>query len=413
MLQPPRGFKDITSPQSEIFTHIENTARDVFKLFNYSEIRIPTVEYKELFIKSTGDTTDIVQKEMYTFEDSSKRILALRPEGTPGVVRSFINNSMYVSGKKTKFFYIANMFRAERPQAGRYREFEQIGAEYLGEKEPYADAELIIMLDTFLKRLSLLSEYKIEINSIGCNQCRLKYREKLVSYLSTKNLCNDCKIRLSKNPLRVLDCKIDRQQFIDIPVIDLCNECSTHYDKLKDLLNKVGVNFVENHLLVRGLDYYTRTVFEFKTELLGAQDAIGAGGRYDNLVSSMGGPDVAGAGWACGVERILMLIEKKSLNLIRKTPKIFIISQPGFEEHAFEIVCKLRNNSIPCDIISWGKTMKAQFRSADSNNADYVIIIGEEEIKNSYISVKNLKDSSQTRMEQTQLINFFKKLEEK
>ena len=412
MLNPPRGFKDIIPPQSELFTHIENTARDIFKVFNYLEIKTPTLEYKELFIKSTGEGSDIVQKEMYIFSDPSNRVLALRPEGTPGVVRAFINNSMHMWGKKTKFFYIANMFRAERPQAGRYREFEQIGVEYLGEKEPYADAEVIIMLDTFLKKL-LLSDYKIEINSLGCRECRSRYKEEIISYLSKKDLCNDCRIRLSKNPLRVLDCKVDRDQFSDIPRMDLCRECLIHYNKLKELLNKSGIEFYENHLLVRGLDYYTRTVFEFKTDLLGSQDAIGAGGRYDNLVSSMGGPDIPGIGWACGVERILMLIEKKGLTPQKREKKVFIIAQPGYEDHAFEITNRIRANSIICDTAPWGRSMKAQFRSADSNNADYAIIIGEDEVKNSYLTIRNLKNSTQIKIEQSRVIDFLKNPEDK
>ncbi|MCX7641022.1 MAG: histidine--tRNA ligase [Elusimicrobiales bacterium] len=413
MIQPPRGFKDILPPQSDIFTSIEKIAREIFKIFNYYEIRLPTLEYYELFIKSTGETSDIVQKEMYKFEDSNGRLLALRPEGTPGIVRSYINNSMHISGKKTKFFYIANMFRAERPQAGRYREFEQIGAEYIGDSTPYADAEIIIMLDTILKELKL-SDYKIEINSIGCSNCRVKYKKTLIEYLKSKQLCKDCKIRVEKNPLRILDCKIDKENLLDTPKIQLCEECITHHNSLKEILKENNIDFEENHLLVRGLDYYTKTVFEFKTNLLGSQDAIGAGGRYDKLVASMNGPDVAGTGWACGVERIAMLIEKKQIKIIKEIPKIFIVSQPNFENYAFKILNELRKNKIPVDYAGFGKTIKSQFRTSDSNAVDYVIIIGENEIKESYISLKILKESKQIKIKKDELINFFlKKLEGK
>ncbi len=407
MIQSPRGFKDILPPQSDVFTEIEKKAREIFRIFNYSEIRIPTLEHYELFIKSTGDTTDIVEKEMYKFEDASGRILALRPEGTPGVVRAYINNSMHLSGKKTKFFYIGNMFRAERPQAGRFREFEQIGVEYIGDETPYADAELIIMFDMLIKSIGIY-DYRIEINSIGCHNCRKKYREKLISYLSSKTLCDDCKKRLERNALRVLDCKIDREKFLDIPKIELCDTCAQHYSTFKKILDENEIKYIENHLLVRGLDYYTKTVFEFKTELLGSQDAIGAGGRYDNLVQSMGGPDLPGAGWAIGVERLVMLIEKKGSSLTNKKAKVFIISQKGLEDKAFKILCLLRKNLIISDLASVLKSMKAQLREANSNSADYVIIVGEDEIKTDLYSIKNLKNGIQEKKNLNQIIKLLK-----
>lgn len=406
-MQPPKGFKDILPPESEIFSFIENKAREIFSLFNYHEIRIPTIEYHELFIKSTGDTSDIIQKEMYKFEDNSGRILALRPEGTPGVARAFINNSLHLSGKKTKFFYIANMFRAEKPQAGRYREFEQIGVEYLNDDSPYSDAELIFMLDSFLKSL-FIKAYRIEINSIGCDICRPKYKEEIIGFLSKKELCDDCKIRLVKNPLRVLDCKIDKDNLIDLPRISLCHDCSKHYEKLKKLLSDLKVNFQENHLLVRGLDYYTRTVFEFKTNLLGSQDAIGAGGRYDKLIHSMGGPQISGSGWATGVERIVLLMQKEEINILNKRPLVFVVSQSGFEDYAFNIANKLRENNITCDLAPLGKSMKAQFRSADSNKADYVIIVGEDEVKSLLVSIKDLKRSVQYKVNFEEAVKIIK-----
>ncbi|NLH39049.1 MAG: histidine--tRNA ligase [Elusimicrobia bacterium] len=403
MLTTVRGFKDILYPQSELFTAIEIAAREIFKIYNYKEIRLPTVEYYELFVKSTGETTDIVEKEMYKFEDQSKRMLALRPEGTPGIVRAYINSNLNLKGENSKFFYIGNMFRAERPQAGRYREFEQIGAEYLGNASPYADAEVIMMLDSFLKKLGIKS-YTPEINSIGCTECRKKYRGVLINHLKNIDLCDDCKNRIGRNPLRVLDCKTDRDKLKDIPHIELCTDCRTHYESVKNILTTNNLKFKENYFLVRGLDYYTRTVFEFKTDQLGSQDAVASGGRYDTLVKSMGGPDSPSVGWAAGVERIAMLVEKND-TLIKEKDLFFVVSMDkAYSEYCLKILTELRKNNIRADFSNFSVSIKSQLRSANSNGAKYALIIGDDEYKTNTITLKNLSNGEQKKTNLNEII---------
>ena len=402
-----RGFKDILYPNSYMMSIIENTSRDIFGLYNYKEIRIPTVEYYDLFIKSTGQTTDIVEKEMYKFEDQSKRLIALRPEGTPSIIRAYINNNLNLKGESTKFFYIGNMFRAEKPQAGRFREFEQIGAENIGDPTPFADAEVILMLAKIIKELNINS-YTIEINSIGCDDCRKKYREILISHLKEIELCNICRDRLNRNPLRVLDCKIDKEKFKNLPKIDLCDECKKHYEKVKDLIGK-ELNFNENPFLVRGLDYYTRTVFEFKTNLLGSQDAIAAGGRYDNLVKNMGGPHAPSVGWAMGVERILILMEKEGFKVDEKSLCFVIAQNENLSPKAFEIVQLLRNNKVKTDF-TFNSRIKSQLRKANSNNAKIAIIIGENEVKENKFTIKNLITGEQYAISFENLIEKIKEI---
>ena len=402
-----RGFKDILHPQSYVMTIVENTARNIFELYNFKEIRIPTVEYYELFIKSTGETTDIVEKEMYKFEDQSKRLIALRPEGTPSVIRAYINNNLNLKGDSTKFFYIGNMFRAEKPQAGRFREFEQIGAENIGDPTPFADAEAILMLDRILKELNIKS-YTIEINSIGCDECRKKYIDVLISYLKNIDLCEICQKRLNRNPLRVLDCKTDKEKFKNLPKIEPCPDCKKHYEKVKELIGK-ETNFIENPLLVRGLDYYTRTVFEFKTNLLGSQDAIAAGGRYDNLVKNMGGPHSPSVGWAMGVERIVLLMEKNEFKYSEKSLCFVILQNEIYSSKAFEIALLLRKNGIRTDF-NFSSSMKSQFRKANSNNAKIAVIIGEEEVKEKRLTLKNLLSGEQFSVKEENLIDKIKEI---
>jgi histidyl-tRNA synthetase len=404
-----RGFRDILPPFSELITEIEMASRNIFDLYNYKEIRIPTVEYYQLFLKSTGETTDIVEKEMYKFTDSSKRELAIRPEGTPGVARAYINNNLNLSGKNTKFFYIGNMFRAERPQAGRFREFEQIGLEYINTNSPYSDAEAILVLNHILKKLDINS-FSIEINSIGCQECRYKYREKLLNYLNSKKdlLCNSCKTRMDRNPLRTLDCKIDKEILNDIPKIDLCDNCLSHHNVLKNILSKANVNFKENKMLVRGLDYYSRTVFEFKTDLLGSQDAIAAGGRYDNLIKNMGGMNAPAVGWAMGVDRVAMLIEKKE-GLKEKKPLVFLVCMnKEIAEYCFMEAQALRDEGISCDFSDFTSSIRSQMRAADNSQAKFAIIIGDDEFKNNFFSLKDLKEKKQIQFKKEELLKYLK-----
>ena len=395
-LKALRGFRDILSPDTDILSYIENAAKEIFKLYAYNEMRIPTVEMAELFIKSTGETTDIVEKEMYSFIDAGKRNISLRPEGTPGVVRAFVQHKLNLSGKNSKFFYIGNMFRAERPQAGRFREFEQIGIEYLGNPSALADAEAIILLMALLKKTGV-KNYFTEINSLGCSNCREKYKKELLEYLrnNASTLCEWCQNRIEKNPLRALDCKTDGPKLsIEAPKLSLCEDCSSHFEKAQELLKIAGIDFKVNKNLVRGLDYYTRTVFEVKSSDLGSQDAIAGGGRYDNLIKSMGGQDTPAVGWSLGVDRLAMLL-KDTISLKDNSPKVFVIcADKTALNESFKILNHLRNGNISADFSNFELSLRSQMRSADKSGATLALIMGEEELKNSSCSIKFLKSEN-------------------
>ncbi len=407
-----RGFKDILPPDSYKMSFVENVAKEVFERFNYKEIRIPTVEYYDLFIKTTGETTDIVEKEMYKFEDQSKRVLALRPEGTPGVARTYINNKLNLKGENTKYFYIGNMFRAERPQAGRYREFEQIGAECIGVSSPYADAEVIIMLDMILKKIGIRS-YSIEINSLGCNECRKKYREILINYLKNLYLCDICKTRLERNPLRVIDCKTDRDKFKDVPSIELCNDCRKHYETLKNVLTQSNISFNENPLLVRGLDYYTKTVFEiWSGSNEGKKNSLGGGGRYDNLIEMIGGEKTPAIGFGLGMDRLVIEMKKVNAKLYKEPkPRVFL-AQLGelAKKKSLKIFSELEKNGILV-AESFGRgSLKSQMRIADKLGVEITLIIGQKEALDGTIIVRDMMSGTQEIVTWEKLVSLVKKM---
>ncbi len=387
-----RGFRDLLPPESTLFACIEASAREVFALYGYQEIRIPTIESKELFVKSTGDTTDIVEKEMYAFTDQGGREVAVRPEGTPGVVRAYIEQNLSQSGRNGKYFYIGNMFRAERPQAGRYREFTQIGAEYIGNASPFADAETITLLVRLLEKAGLPG-LSVEINSLGCGECRKSYREILLNHLKANiaTLCEPCKNRIDRNPLRALDCKIDGPALAEkAPKLTLCAPCAEHFDRTRTLLKSSGVEFTVNLNMVRGLDYYTRTVFEVKSSALGSQDAVAGGGRYDDLVKSMGGPQAPAIGWAMGVDRVAMLLKDKAP---ATAPAVFVIAaSKEAQDAAFKILGELRAQNISADFSNLELSLKSQLRSADRSGAVIAVLLGEEEVRNSVCAIKFLKE---------------------
>ncbi|MDR0645817.1 MAG: histidine--tRNA ligase [Elusimicrobiota bacterium] len=403
-----RGFKDIFGEDAQILSELENSARKIFKLYGIKELRIPTVELKELFVKSTGDTTDIVQKEMYAFEDAGGRTLALRPEGTPGVVRAYIENNFAQAAPVQQFFYIGNMFRAERPQAGRYREFEQIGVEFMGNSSPAADAAAILLLKDIVKDFGV-KNYKVKINSLGCAQCRPAYKRALIEYISIgkETLCEKCKERLKRNPLRILDCKIDGPKFAEnAPKQKLCPACVEHFEEVKTLL-KNKIDFEEDANLVRGLDYYTRTVFEFQAGA-NAQNAIAGGGRYDGLIKSMGGPDIAAVGWALGAERTVGARAEKE---IKKELKVYVVSMSKkCNETAFNILQNLRAANITAEGGLFDKNIKTQMKQADKIGADYAVIIGEDELASNSAALKNLKTGEQNSYPQAELTEVLKKL---
>jgi histidyl-tRNA synthetase len=398
MINSLRGFRDLLPPESDLFARIESAAREVFGLYGYQELRIPTLEKKELFVKSTGDTTDIVEKEMYAFTDGGGREVAMRPEGTPGVVRAYIENNLGQTGRSGKYFYIGGMFRAERPQAGRYREFTQIGAENIGNTSPFADAETITMLVRLLEKAGV-GGCSVVLNSLGCAECRKAYREILLAFLRgrSETLCEPCRGRIERNPLRALDCKIDGPVLAETaPKLSLCPACAEHFARTQELLKISGVEFQVNPSLVRGLDYYTRTVFEVRSSALGSQDAVCGGGRYDDLVKSMGGPAAPAIGWAVGVDRMAMLLKDKPAP--DNAPKTFVVAaakEAG--EKAFALLTAMRNSGISSDFSSFDLSLKSQMRSADKSGASFALIIGEDELKAGTCAVKSLKEHGEQR----------------
>ena len=392
-----KGTKDILPQDIEMWHFIEEKAQKVFGEYGFKEIRTPIIETTDLFSRGVGDTTDIVNKEMYTFE-KSERSITLRPENTAGVVRSYIENGMSRLSAPVKLWYKGPMFRYERPQAGRQRQFHQVGVEMFGIKQPTADAEVILSAMDFLKAIGLC-DLEVEINSLGCPKCRAEFKEKLKSVLKPylNDLCEDCQNRYEKNPLRLLDCKVEEcQKIYSKPEIQqvimsdfLCEECRDHYSELKSYLDSMCVKYSENKLLVRGLDYYTRTVFEIKSNDLGSQNAVCGGGRYDGLVSQLGGEDTPAVGFAMGMERLISLLPTKEPEKLDG----YIVSNDV--QAAFSLAQELRNKGYRIEFDLTNKKFTKQLEKA-SKVAKFALILGEDEIKKGVVSVKNLETGEQT-----------------
>ena len=401
----PRGTKDILPDQIGNWQYLENEIRKICAIYGYEEIRTPTFEHTELFKRGIGETTDVVEKEMYTFTDKGDRSITLRPENTASVVRAYLQNKLYGDGGLVKLFYIGSMFRYDRPQAGRLREFHQFGVEALGEKNPSLDAEIILLAWNFLKNLGL-DDLELKINTVGCPKCRPVYRQKLQHYFGEYHdeLCNDCKSRLEKNPLRVLDCKVDAEKDFmdDAPKIEtcLCDECREHFAKVKTFLTAAGVDFKIDGKLVRGLDYYTKTAFEIQYTPLGAQSAVAGGGRYDGLVEEIGGPPTAGIGFAAGLERILIALEKQGItNSAQKKLDAFIVTAGSSAEiYGFELLNSLRQKNIAVTMDFASRSIKAQMKQASKSGAKFALIIGEDEVNEKSVTVKNLETSAQKKI---------------
>lgn len=403
-----KGTKDILPEESYVWQYISDCAESVFKRYNFKKISTPVIEATELYQRGVGDSTDIVNKEMYSFLKNDHNI-TLRPENTAGVVRAFLEHNMQRDIQPVKLWYFGQMFRYERPQAGRQRQFHQIGVEMFGSADPSADADCIKTAVEFIKSVGL-HNLTVEINSLGCNRCRTKFRDKIKTLIEPllPELCNDCKRRYETNPLRILDCKNqnctalfeENKLFDSLSKIDLCNNCSEHYEKLKQYLGILRVEFVENPFLVRGLDYYTRTVFEIKSENLGSQNAVCGGGRYDNLVETLGGPSVPAVGWAVGVERIYSLIEKPPM----QKADYFVISENISE--ALKFADKIRTYGKIAELDYSSRKFTKQIEKA-SKIANYAVILGESEIKEKKITVKDLETFSQSTISQE---NFFSTL---
>jgi len=400
--------------QIHLWQYIEEHAREIFETYNFQEIRTPIVENAEIFLRSIGEDTDIVEKEMYIFKDKKGRTVALRPEGTASVVRAYIQHSLFLNPAPQKFYYIGPMFRYERPQKGRFRQFHQIGVECFGVSSSWIDAELIYMLKVFLERLNI-KKLTYEINSLGCKKCRPRYREVLFNFLSDKvtELCNDCQRRFERNPLRVLDCKVDscKKALENTPMIVdfLCQDCKEHFISLQKELDEMGISYVVNPKIVRGLDYYTRTVFEVTTTMLGAQNAVAAGGRYDDLVSSFGGPSTPAAGFAIGMERLVEICSD-SLMIEPKRPVAYV-AYVGNEskKEAKKVVNFLRENNIPTETAYEEASLKSQLRKADRLGVKMVIIIGEDEIKRAVYRWKNMKTGLQGESSLNELIELIRR----
>lgn len=393
----PRGTQDILPGETGKWQHVERVTRETAELFGFREIRFPTFEHTELFNRSVGDTTDVVQKEMYTFRDKGDRSITLRPEGTAGVMRSAIEHGLLTEALPVKLSYLISCFRYEKPQAGRLREFHQFGCEMLGADSPAADAEVIAMVNEIFKRLEL-KEISLEINSIGCPVCRTKYHEALRAHFGAhrEELCDTCKDRLEKNPMRLLDCKspICREIAKGAPtVLDfLCEDCSSHFEELKRRLTAMGVAYTVNPTIVRGLDYYTKTVFEFVSGNIGAQGTVCGGGRYDGLIEQLGGPKMTGIGFAMGLERLLLVMEHSGSPFPEPVPCKIYLGSMGDEAAvcAASLVSGLRAEGFRAECDLMGRSVKAQMKYADKLRARYSAVIGDNELASGVIKVKNM-----------------------
>lgn len=401
MIQKVQGTLDYFGDDIIKFNYIIDEYKRILKLYNYEEFITPIIEYAELFNRCIGSETDIVEKEMYIFNSSTEKQIALRPENTAGIIRAYIENNLsFVSGLK-KFFYVGPMFRHERPQKGRLRQFYQLGCEAIGSSSPWIDAEVIITADKFLKRLGL-DQIELNLNSIGCAECRKEYLEKLKNYYSRyiDNICMNCKNRLSRNPLRVLDCKEEKCSIIknNAPAITdfLCKNCEENFKMVLSVLEKNKINFIINKFLVRGLDYYTNTTFEFLNKNLGSQNAVLAGGRYNNLIQILGGNDEPAVGFAAGLERLIISLSDKNIKSDEKKIFIATYNKESFD-YAFELSEKLRDmNNLCVEMNTSDRSLKAQLRTADKFDFDYLIVIGDDEIKSKKFKIKNLKSGRQS-----------------
>ena len=402
LTKAPRGTQDVLPAQSYKWREMERMFMETAQLFGFREIRFPVFEHTELFNRSVGDTTDVVQKEMYTFEDKGGRSLTLRPEGTAGALRAVLENGLLNEILPLKVSYLANCFRYEKPQAGRLREFHQFGVEMLGAADPASDAQMIALARTLLDNLQLRRQVQLEINSIGCPECRAHYQQALHKYLSAHSdgLCDTCKQRLEKNPMRIFDCKNLECATIagNAPTIleYLCKDCDDHFEELQKHLKATKINFCVNPKIVRGLDYYTRTVFEFVSSDIGAQGTVCGGGRYDGLVELLGGPPTPAIGFAMGLERLLMILEKRKRKSVFQAPKpcnLYIGSTGKLTQRRSEQLCMaLRAVGLQVESDTMGRSVKAQMKYANKLGAQFSCILGEEEVAKKLIEVRRMED---------------------
>lgn len=408
----PKGTQDILPVDIQKWYYIEEVIRKTLNRYGYHEIRTPMFEHTELFVRGIGESTDIVNKEMFTFPDRKGRSLTLRPEGTASVMRAYLENRMQRSSKVMKLFYFGPMFRCEKPQAGRFRQFNQFGIELIGSPSPLADVEIIAAALEIYKTLGL-KKLQVLINSVGCKKCREDYIIKLKSFLTSKKdeLCADCKNRVEKNPMRVLDCKnIKCQRIIkEAPKINdnLCNECNEHFEKVKGYLNDLKIRYKIDETLVRGLDYYTKTAFEIISGELGAQNAIAGGGRYDDLIEELGGKATPGVGFAAGIERTIISMDKQNVKWpgVDSLEVFAIVMDEKNSSLAFQLLQKIRKAGFSADMDFVGKSIKSQMRAANKYNAKYTVILGEEELSRKCVILRNMGTKEQKEVNMEYLID--------
>lgn len=411
-IKRPKGTQDIMPGSVEKWQYLEDEIRKICADYGYQEIRTPIFEATELFERGVGETTDIVNKEMYTFFDKGKRSVTLRPEGTASVCRAYVENKMYAQPQPLKLYYLGPMFRYENTQAGRFRQFHQFGVEVLGGEDPLVDAEVIHLIWEFYRRIGI-GNIRVHINSVGCPECRAEHRVKLLDYLKDKEeeLCHDCQGRMNKNPLRILDCKNPtcQSKVEEAPTTldTLCDDCANHFDKVKEFLSLTAIDYDINPKMVRGLDYYQKTAFEVMAEGIGAQSAICGGGRYDGLVEEIGGPSTPGIGFAMGIERILAVLENQNqfTEQLNKGVAVAALGDQAQKE-GFKLSAQLRRAGIPTVMDLMGRGLKGQMKFADRHGSRYVLIIGEEELNNNIVIVRDMRLGEQNEIARDKIINY-------
>lgn len=415
----PKGTKDVLPKDSYKWQYVENEFAKICDLYGFGEIRTPVFEHTDLFVRGVGDTTDIVNKEMYTFNDMGNRSITLKPEGTSPAVRAFIEHKQYAEIQPTKYYYNIPCFRYEKPQSGRLRAFHQFGIEVFGTDDMMADAEVIALANDFLHKMQI-KDVELRINSVGCPKCRSRHREALKDFLAPRydNLCETCKTRYEKNPMRILDCKspVCKEIVADAPLmIDyLCDDCKKAFEELKQNLYAMEIEFTVDPKIVRGLDYYTKTAFEFVTTSLGAQGTICGGGRYDHLIEEIGGPPIPGVGFGLGIERLLMLMEYCNTEIKEPDAIEAFIVYIGNEskKYSLGLLNKLRKEGIKAEMDTLARNVKGQFKYAGRIGAKYTLVIGDDEIATGELSIKEMATSEQTKIKADTLIEFLKSKKE-
>jgi len=410
-IKAPKGTRDIFAPEIQKWHYLENSIHAYYKKFLYQEIRTPIFEHSELFSRGIGSETEVVQKEMYTFTDKSDRSLTLRPENTASVVRAAIENNLFETLAPLRFYYLGPMFRYDKPQKGRYRQFQQFGVEVFADDSPQVDAEVIFSAVDFLNKLGI-EAIQLEMNSVGCPQCRPGYLQVLrkAARAEEKRLCADCRRKIDGNPLRIFDCKLPAcaETAGRLPLIGdhLCSECRDHFAAVRETLSWMNIPFLLNPRLVRGLDYYTKTAFEVTSGQLGAQNALLGGGRYNNLIRELGGPEMAGIGFAAGMERIILHLEH--LETPRSKTIFVAYGDPQWLAHAVQMAQVLREEGYPVYLDYQGKNLKKQFKKADRTAAAFTLILAEDEIKSGSVSIKNMASQEQVKISLKELNEWLK-----